>query len=38
MERSSAPPAPAVANGARRGLYPEIEPATFGWLETGGMV
>jgi proline iminopeptidase len=36
MERSSAPPAPAVANGARRGLYPEIEPATFGWLETGG--
>ncbi len=36
MERSSAPPVPAVSNGSRRGLYPEIEPATFGWLETGG--
>ncbi len=36
MERSSAPPSPALAAGPRRGLYPEIEPAAFGWLETGG--
>ena len=36
MERSTAPLAPAVAHGARRGLYPDIEPAKFGWLPTGG--
>ncbi|HLI64998.1 MAG TPA: prolyl aminopeptidase [Caulobacteraceae bacterium] len=36
MERSAVPPPPAVANGPRRGLYPEIEPASFGWLAASG--
>ena len=36
MERTPAPAAPAVANAARRGLYPDNEPFAFGWLPTGG--
>ena len=36
MERSSPPLAPAVANPARRGLYPDNEPFASGWLATGG--
>ena len=36
MERFPAPPAPAVANAARRGLYPESEPTVSGWLPVGG--
>ena len=36
MERFPAPPAPTVANAARRGLYPESEPTVSGWLPVGG--
>ena len=36
MERFPAPPAPAVANAARRGLYAESEPTVSGWLAVGG--
>jgi proline iminopeptidase len=36
MERSPPRPTPAVAHTARRGLYPDNEPFTSGWLETGG--
>ena len=36
MERTPAPPAPAVSQASRRGLYPDNEPFTFGWLPTGG--
>jgi proline iminopeptidase len=36
MERTPAPPVPAVANAARRGLYPDNEPFAFGWLGAGG--
>ena len=36
MERNPAPPSPAVANAGRRPLYPDNEPFTSGWLQTGG--
>jgi len=36
MERTPPPTAPAVAHPSRRGLYPDNEPYTFGWLPTGG--
>ena len=36
MERST--PAPAAMSAAgRRGLYPEVEPFSAGWLPTGGL-
>ena len=37
MERTHArTTAPAVAHSSRRGLYPDNEPFTFGWLPTDG--
>jgi proline iminopeptidase len=36
MERTPAPPLPAVAHSSRRGLYADNEPYAFGWLSTGG--
>ena len=36
MERNPAPTSPAVANAGRRPLYPDNEPFTSGWLQTGG--
>jgi len=35
MDRSAPPPAPGHVS-SRRGLYPEIEASSFGWLRTGG--
>src|SRR5437868_14172946 len=36
MERNPAPTSPAVSNASRRSLYPDNEPFTSGWLQTGG--
>jgi proline iminopeptidase len=36
MERSMPAPA-AMASAGRRGLYPEVEPFSAGWLPTGGL-
>jgi proline iminopeptidase len=36
MERSTPAPA-AMSSAGRRGLYPEVEPFSSGWLPTGGL-
>jgi proline iminopeptidase len=35
MDRS-APPTAVAQTATRRGLYPEVDPISFGWLATGG--